>query len=210
MSLPSSYGGGGQKTPPPSSVFGGGVGAGGGGGGGAGDKGLSMSVFQTLRLAWADPDLRQRILFVLTIFGVYALGVHIQVPIPGISPEELTERLSHNQFFQMINMYGGGALRRLSIFALGLNPYITASIILQILTQAYPQWKEELKEGGEYARQKQNRRTRLLSLGSLSCPRLGIHPDAQARRWAGNLHSIRDRHGHSFLDRGRNVRALDG
>ena len=134
-------------------------------GGGGGDKGLSMSVFQTLRMAWADPDLRARILFVLAMFSVYTLGIHIAVPIPGIRPEDLTEQLSKNQFFQMINMFGGGALRRLSIFSLGLNPYITASIILQILTQANPKWKMEMREGGEYARRAQNKRTRFLSLG---------------------------------------------
>lgn len=134
-------------------------------GGGGGDKGLSMSVFQTLRLAWADPDLRARILFVLAMFSVYTLGIHVQVPIPGIRPEDLTEQLAKNQFFMMINAFGGGALRRLSIFSLGLNPYITASIILQILTQANPKWKMEMREGGEYARRAQNKRTRLLSLG---------------------------------------------
>ncbi|MHB8636454.1 MAG: preprotein translocase subunit SecY [Fimbriimonadaceae bacterium] len=150
--------------PPPSNVFGGGMGSGPAGGGG-GDKGLSMSVFQTLRLAWADPDLRARILFVLAMFGVYTLGIHVQVPIPGIRPEDLTAQLAKNQFFMMINAFGGGALRRLSIFSLGLNPYITASIILQILTQANPKWKMEMREGGEYARRAQNKRTRLLSLG---------------------------------------------
>ncbi|HLK14073.1 MAG TPA: preprotein translocase subunit SecY [Fimbriimonadaceae bacterium] len=129
-----------------------------------GDKGLSMSVFQTLRLAWADADLRARIIFVLGMFAVYALGIHVQVPIPGIRPEDLTEQLKSNPYFNLINMFGGGALKRLSIFALGLNPYITASIILQILTQANPKWKIEMREGGEYARRAQNKRTRLLSI----------------------------------------------
>ena len=161
MSLSSPLGGRGGGTPPPSNVFGGGMGSGPAGGA---DKGLSMSVFQTLRLAWADPDLRARILFVLAMFAVYTLGVHVQVPIPGIRPEDLTKQLEQNQFFQLMNAFGGGALRRLSIFALGLNPYITASIILQILTQANPKWKMEMREGGEYARRAQNKRTRLLSL----------------------------------------------
>lgn len=163
MSLGSSYGGGrGGASKAPSAVFGGGMGE--GPAGSSGDKGLSMSVFQTLRLAWADPDLRARITFVLAMFAVYTLGIHVQVPIPGIRPEDLTEQLSKNQFFQLMNAFGGGALRRLSIFALGLNPYITASIILQILTQANPKWKLEMREGGEYARRAQNKRTRMLSL----------------------------------------------
>lgn len=137
---------------------------GGGGGTSRGDKSLSMSLFETLRLAWADQDLRQRLTFVLTMFAVYALGIHIQVPIPGVRPEELTRKLQDNQIFQLINTFGGGALKRVSIFALGLNPYITASIIIQILTQVMPQWKAEMKEGGEDARRQQNRRTRMLCI----------------------------------------------
>ena len=158
MSLGDAYGNAGG--PPPSAVFGG-IG---GSRRPAGDKGLSMSVFTTLKLAWADPDLRQRILFVLTMFAVYTLGVHVQVPIPGISPEQLTEKLKDNSFFNLVNTLNGGALRRISVFSLGLNPYITSSIILQIFTQANPAWKQEMKDGGEYARQKQNKRTRLLAL----------------------------------------------
>jgi preprotein translocase subunit SecY len=119
---------------------------------------------QTLQLAWADPDLRQRILFVLFMFGVFTLGVHIPVPVPGISSEQVYERLKDLPAFQMLNVFGGGALRRISIFSLGLNPYITASIIMQILQTALPEWKKELQEGGEYARRQQNKRTRLLTV----------------------------------------------
>lgn len=141
------------------SIFGGGTDF-----GGRGDKALSLSVFETLQGSWADPDLRQRITFILLVFAVFALGVNVQVPIPNVSPSELTNGLATNAFFMFLNAFGGGALRRVSIFALGLNPYITASIILQILSQAMPAWKEELKEGGEYARRAQNKRTRALSL----------------------------------------------
>lgn len=140
-------------------VLGGGVNSGRGG-----DKTLSLPVMETLRLAWADDDLRSRIIFVISMFAVFCLGAHIPVPVPGVTSEQLVKNLADNPLFQLINSLGGGALRRLSIFALGLNPYITASIILQILTTAVPQWKQELKEGGEYARRQQNQRTRLLSL----------------------------------------------
>jgi preprotein translocase subunit SecY len=135
-----------------------------GGGGGGGDKGLHLPVTETLRLAWADDDLRSRIIFVLMMFGVFCLGSHVPVPIPGVTAEQLVKSIGDNMLFQMINALGGGALRRISIFALGLNPYITASIILQILTTAIPSWKTELQEGGEYARRQQNHRTRLLSI----------------------------------------------
>jgi preprotein translocase subunit SecY len=132
-------------------------------GGGGGSKGLSLSLTETIRLAWADPELRQRITFILIMFGVFAFGVHVPVPIPGVKSSDL-ENLLNNPMFAMLNMFGGGALRRLSIFALGLNPYITASIIMQILYTAVPKWKQEMQEGGEYARTQQNKKTRLLTI----------------------------------------------
>ncbi len=132
--------------------------------GGGGDKALSMPLMETLRQAWADEELRRKLLFVLGMFSVFALGINVPVPIPGLSSSDLSNFVKNIPFFQLLDVFGGGGLRRLSIFALGLNPYITASIIMQILTQAYPAWKLELKEGGEYARRQQNKRTRLLTL----------------------------------------------
>ncbi|MDR3689588.1 MAG: preprotein translocase subunit SecY [Fimbriimonas sp.] len=143
--------------------------AGFGGGGGSyssrGDKALSMPLLETLRLAWADPELRQRITFVLMMFGVFTLGVYIPVPVPGISSTDVMKSLENVDALQLLNAMTGGALRRLSIFALGLNPYITASIIMQILYTAVPQWKKEMQEGGEYARTQQNKKTRGLTIG---------------------------------------------
>lgn len=134
------------------------------GGGSKGDKSLSMGLMETFKAAWADPDLRARLLFVLGIFAVYVFGAYVPVPIPGISPEALEDQLKNNPTLQLLNIFGGGAFRRISVFALGLSPYITASIIMQILTTAFPQWKKEMQEGGEYARKQQNRRTRMLTL----------------------------------------------
>ncbi len=117
-----------------------------------------------MRLAWADPDLKQRILFVLLMFAVFALGVHVPVPVPGFSADQVMNQLKGLQVFDMLNMFGGGALRRLSVFSLGMNPYITASIIMQILYTAVPEWKKEMQEGGEYARKQQNKKTRALTV----------------------------------------------
>lgn len=139
-------------------------GFGGGYSGGGGDKSLSLPLTQIFKLAWEDEDLRARLKFVLLMFAVFALGVHIPVPVPGFSEERMLEALEKSQVFQLIDAFGGGALRRLSIFALGMNPYITASIIIQILTTAFPQMKKEMEEGGEYARKKQNQRTRGLTI----------------------------------------------
>ncbi len=143
------------------------IGAGGGGygyGGSRGDKGLKLSLIDTLKQSWADADLRARILFVLGMFGVFVLGVHVPVPIPGMNSDKIADMLQNNPFFGLLDVFGGGALRRVSVFALGLNPYITSSIIMQILTTAFPSWKKEMQEGGEYARRQQNRRTRALTL----------------------------------------------
>ena len=67
-----------------------------GAGGGGGDKALRLSLLETMRLAWADPDLRSRLTFILMVFGVFALGIHVQVPIPGISAQTLVESLKDN------------------------------------------------------------------------------------------------------------------
>ena len=132
---------------------------------GRGDKGLSLPLAETFRRAWEDPDLKARILFVLAMFAVFTLGTHIPVPIRGHTSQEIYDKLKTLQFFQYLDAFGGGALRRVSILALGLQPYITASIIIQVLTTAFPQWKKELQEGGEYARKQQNKRTRGLAVG---------------------------------------------
>ncbi len=144
-----------------SSVFGGG---GGGGFGGPGDKGLKLPLMETMRQAWADPDLRQRILFVMFIFAVFALGVNISIPVEGLTSSELMDKLMKLDMFRMLDAFGGGALKKMSIFALGLNPYITASIVMQIVTTAIPSLKKEMQEGGQYARQQQNKRTKILTL----------------------------------------------
>jgi preprotein translocase subunit SecY len=133
-------------------------------GGGVGDKGLKLSLSDTLRLAWADPDLRSRLMFVLFIFSVYALGIQVQIPIRGFDMDQLDELVKNNPFFMLVQTLGGGAIKRLSIFALGLGPYISASIIMQVLTMTTPKWKKELQEGGEYARKQQNKRTRVLAI----------------------------------------------
>lgn len=146
MSLPSGFGGGGGYTSS------------------KGDKGLALPLLETLRLAWGDPELKGRILFVLYMFAVFALGVHVPVPVPGFSSERVLDTLKGLPVFDYMDLIGGGALRKLSVFALGLNPYITASIIIQILTTAFPNLKKEMQEGGEYARRQQNKRTRFLTL----------------------------------------------
>jgi len=105
------------------------------------------------------PELRKRILFTLFILAVYRIGVH--VPTPGIDGEALSNFFSSTKgtIFAMFNLFSGGALERFSIFALGIMPYITASIIAQLLTIVLPAL-ERLSREGEPGRRKINQYTR--------------------------------------------------
>ena len=105
-------------------------------------------MLEALRRAMAIPELKKRILFVLGMLAVYAMGAYI--PAPGIGdPSILAKILKGNagNLLGLIDMFGGGSLRRMSIFALGLQPYINSSIIMQMMTIAIPQLDALSKEG---------------------------------------------------------------
>ena len=104
-------------------------------------------------------DLRARIFFVLGALIVYRIGTHI--PVPGINPEALAElfRSMQSSIVGLVNMFSGGALERFSVFALGIMPYISASIIIQLMTAVVPSL-EQLKKEGESGRRKINQYTR--------------------------------------------------
>lgn len=104
-------------------------------------------------------ELKQRLLFVLLALLVYRIGAHI--PVPGLDPAKLANFFSHqkNGIIGLFNMFSGGALSRLTIFALGIMPYISASIIMQLLATVLPQL-EEMKKEGEAGRRKINQYTR--------------------------------------------------
>jgi preprotein translocase subunit SecY len=114
---------------------------------------------QTLRNIFSVPDLRKRILFTLALLAVYRLGSHI--PTPGVDPVALSEffRAFNSSVLGFLDLFSGGALSRLSIFALGIMPYISASIILQLLTVVWP-YLEKLSKEGELGRRKINQYTR--------------------------------------------------
>ena len=104
-------------------------------------------------------ELKARLAFVLFAILVYRIGTHI--PVPGINPDQLQALFNQNQgtFLGLFNMFSGGAIERMSIFALGIMPYITASIIMQLLTATTPQL-EQLKKEGESGRRKISQYTR--------------------------------------------------
>ncbi|TWP46424.1 preprotein translocase subunit SecY [Lentzea tibetensis] len=117
------------------------------------------------RSALATPDLRKKILFTLGIVIVYRLGA--TMPAPGVSFKNVKECVSQVEgegVYSLINLFSGGALLNLSIFALGIMPYITASIIIQLLTVVIPRF-EQLKKEGQAGQGKLTQYTRYLTIG---------------------------------------------
>jgi preprotein translocase subunit SecY len=113
----------------------------------------------TLADATRFAEVRQRLLFLLGALIVYRIGTFI--PVPGINPSEVARFFEDQQstILGIVNMFSGGALERLSIFAMGVMPYISASIIVQMLSMVYPPWEEYRKEG-EAGRRKLTQITR--------------------------------------------------
>lgn len=115
-------------------------------------------ALEPLVLAWRVPELRSRLLFVMGAIIVYILTLNI--PIPNVNKAAMEKLFtSSGGVLDFIDLFGGGALRKLSILALGIMPYITSSIVFQILTIAFPYFKE-LQQEGEYGRRKMAQWTR--------------------------------------------------
>lgn len=131
-----------------------------------------MKMLDTLAQAIRLPDLRQRFYFMLGAFAVFILGRHI--PLPGVDREMMARLFEHGGVVGLIDIFSGGALRRFSIFALGIMPYINASIIMQLLTVALPQLEELAKEGGEAGRRQIARYTRYLTVALAFVQGLGL------------------------------------
>lgn len=108
------------------------------------------------------PDLRNRVLFILAILVIFRLISNI--PIPALDASQLKEFFAQNQFFGLISTFTGGSLAALSIGMLGLGPYITASIIMQLLTMIFPSLEQMYKYEGEAGRMKFNQYSRLLTV----------------------------------------------
>lgn len=122
-----------------------------------------MSSFQRkLNIIVNDRSLRNHILFTLAALMIFRfLG---SIPVPGVDPAILQEFLLNNQFFSFLNLFSGGGLSQLSIIALGVGPYITASIIMQLMTTVSPKLKTMFHEEGSAGRKKFNFYSRLLTL----------------------------------------------
>lgn len=115
----------------------------------------------TLISAFKVPDLRKRIFFVLGAFSIFIFGLHVYVP--GIDREAMARLFEHGGLLGLLDVFTGGALRKFSILAMGITPYINASIIMQLLTVVIPQI-EQLQKEGESGRKVISRYTRYLTI----------------------------------------------
>jgi len=122
-----------------------------------------MKFFEAVANVFRIPDLRKRVLFALGLLAVYRLGGHITIP--GVDVNRLQDFFAKNagSIFGFVDLFSGGTLRRLTIFALGIMPYITSSIILQLLTVVVPTL-EKLQKEGEIGRRKITQWTRYLTV----------------------------------------------
>src|SRR5436309_7335412 len=129
--------------------------------------------FEALANVFRIPDLRKRVLFTLGLLAVYRIGAYI--PTPGIDTNRFQEFFSRNAggFLGYVDLFSGGMLRRMTIFALGITPYITASIILQLLTVVIPTL-DKLQKEGELGRRKITQWTRYLTVALAIIQSIGI------------------------------------
>lgn len=122
--------------------------------------------------SWKSPELRRKILITAFLFVVFRLFAHI--PIPGVNTARLAALFAQNQFLGLLDIFSGGTLVNFSVLALGLNPYINASIILQLLTIVFPKL-EELSKEGEYGREKINQYTRFITVPLAVVQSIGMY-----------------------------------
>jgi len=129
-------------------------------------------IFSTLRKSVTSPEVRRKVLFTLGIFFVFRFFAHI--PVAGVNVAQLKNLFESNQFLGLLNIFSGGTLANFSIMALGLNPYINASIIIQLLTMVFPKL-EELQKEGDAGRKKINQYTRLLTIPFACLQAVGMY-----------------------------------
>ena len=104
-------------------------------------------MFKTIRNALKTPDVRKRLMYTLLLVVLFRLGCYITVP--GVNIIALNEAMTTNGFTGFIDLISGGAFSRFSIFAMSISPYITSSIVVQLLGMIIPSWERMIKEGGE-------------------------------------------------------------
>lgn len=143
-----------------------------------------LSVFIN---SWRSPEVRKKLIFTAIILVVFRLFAHI--PVSGVNVASLKNLFSQNQFLGLLDIFSGGTLANFSVMALGLNPYINASIILQLLTMVFPSL-EELSKEGESGRQKINQYTRMLTVPLALLQAFGMFALLRSQHIIANLSPI--------------------
>ncbi len=131
-------------------------------------------MFTTIKNALKTPEIRKKIMYTFLLLVLFRLGCYITIPMVDMVKLQSTMSQYTNSVTGMINMISGGAFSRLSIFAMSITPYITASIVIQLLAMVIPALERLTKEGGEEGRKKIDRYTKLISLVLALVEGLGI------------------------------------
>ena len=129
-------------------------------------------MFKTLADAFKIKEVRNKIILTLVLLFVYRLGCWL--PVPGIDPEVLGQKVGGNDFLKLLSAVSGGALSQGSFLALGVSPYITSSIIIQLLSAVIPSWQRLAKEGGADGRKKISQYTKIAALLLAIAQAIGI------------------------------------
>ena len=130
-------------------------------------------MFKTIKNAFKTPDVRKRVLYTLLLIVIFRLGCYITIP--GVNSIALSEAMnSNNGIAGLIDIISGGAFSRFSVFAMSISPYITASIVIQLLAMIIPSLERLTKEGGEEGRKKINRYTKILTIVLALVEAIGI------------------------------------
>ena len=134
---------------------------------------------EKLRQLFSNPELRKRLFFTLVMLVIYRLGVHVSVP--GVNAEALAKNLGKaGDLLNVVDLFSGGAFKKFSVFALGITPYITASIVLQLMGAVVPTLENLQKKEGEAGRNKINQWTRYLTVGLAFIQGFGVASLAQS------------------------------
>lgn len=145
------------------------------------------NFLDVLRNSFKSPEIRKKIIFTLAVFLVVRIFAHI--PVAGVNLQALKNLFNSNQLFSLLDIFSGGTLSEFSIIGLGLNPYINASIILQLITMVFPKL-EELSKEGESGRRKINQYTRILTIPLAILQAIGMYALLKSQGIMGTLPPI--------------------
>ena len=132
-------------------------------------------MFKTIKNALKTPEIRKRLLYTLLIIVIFIFGCHITVPGVDAIALETIKNSAATSISGLIDIISGGAFSKLSVFAMTITPYITASIVIQLLGMVIPSLERAIKEGGEEGKAKVNKYTKMLTLFLAFVEALGLY-----------------------------------